>query len=381
MKAPDRKALADELAAMGNARGGTLVFSVSDGGEVRRLSREHMDALEQLVYEICNDAISPALSYNSRRMPLPDGHSALLIQIEQSPHVHSSPGGYLTRQGSSKRELSPQALQRLFQRRGRSGLVGPDELPVAETGRGTLDTKLLDRFLSTRTHQPAEGELAKLGVLVEDDAGVTRATVAGILLATERPDMHIPGAAIEAVRYRGTVLGKAIQHDAATIVGPLDKQIREAVLFARRNTRVAARKVPGRVETPQFSPRAVFEAIVNAVVHRDYSMENAKVRLFIFDDPNKTWMKETTDSFGRVAFGFHSDLPIKVFCAAAGYSGHVERAWRPPDEGKQQPVNFKLNQSLLLTDVQGTEWIVRFIDMFGKSALLEYRPPEQHRHS
>ena len=157
MKAPDRKALADELAAMGNARGGTLVFSVSDGGEVRRLSREHMDALEQLVYEICNDAISPALSYNSRRMPLPDGLSALLIQIEQSPHVHSSPGGYLTRQGSSKRELSPQALQRLFQRRGRSGLVGPDELPVAETGRGTLDTELLDRFLSTRTHQPAAG--------------------------------------------------------------------------------------------------------------------------------------------------------------------------------------------------------------------------------
>ena len=551
VKAPDRKALADELAAMGNARGGTLVFSVSDGGEVRRLSREHMDALEQLVYEICNDAISPALSYNSRRMPLPDGLSALLIQIEQSPQVHSSPGGYLTRQGSSKRELSPQALQRLFQRRGRSGLVGPDELPVAETGRGTLDTELLDRFLSTRTHQPAEAELAKLGVLVEDDAGVTRATVAGILLATERPEMHIPGAAIEAVRYRGTVLGKAIQHDAATIVGPLHKQIREAVLFARRNTRVAARKAPGRVETPQFSPRAVFEAIVNAVVHRDYSMENAKVRLFIFDDrlelyspgalanalpldamrtrqatrnealasllrmlavgdihgaggrqyflelrgegvpviyeqtreltgrdpeyeliggtelrltlpsarppvegivgevqvsagerplagaqvvvhyPNKTWMKETTDSFGRVTFGFHSDLPIKVFCAAAGYSGHVERAWRPPeslriglrqlpgggsavfteqtghlpglkgrlnpildtldrtnlyatniaiDEGKQQPVSFKLNQSLLLTDVQGTEWIVRFIDMFGKSALLEYRPPEQRRH-
>ena len=51
------------------------------------------------------------------------------------------------------------------------------------------------------------------------------------------------------------------------------------------------------------------------------------------------------------------------------------------DEGKQQPVSFKLNQSLLLTDVQGTEWIVRFIDMFGKSALLEYRPPEQRRHS
>lgn len=163
-------------------------------------------------------------------------------------------------------------------------MSGPDELPVAETGRGTLDAALYNRFLSSRTLQPATAELAKLGMLVEDDAGVNRATVAGVLLATERPDRHIPGAAIEAVRYRGNVLGKASQLDATTIVGPVDRQIREAVLFSRRNTRVAARKAPGRVETPQFSPRAVFEAIVNAVVHRDYSLDGARIRMFIFDD-------------------------------------------------------------------------------------------------
>ncbi len=33
--------------------------------------------------------------------------------------------------------------------------------------------------------------------------------------------------------------------------------------------RVAARKSPGRVEIPQFNPRAAFEAVVNAAVHRD----------------------------------------------------------------------------------------------------------------
>ena len=543
--APGRNALADELAALGNASGGTLVFSVTDAGQVRKLRREEMDALEKRVYEICSDTIKPVLPYNAQRLALPEERAVLLIEVEQSPQVHKSPGGYLTRQGSSTRELSAEALQRLFQRRGRSGLLGPDELPVAETGRGTLDAALYNRFLSSRTLQPATAELAKLGLLVEDDAGVNRATVAGVLLATERPDRHIPGAVIEAVRYRGNVLGKASQLDATTIVGPVDRQIREAVLFARRNTRVAARKTPGRVEIPQFSPRAVFEAVVNAVVHRDYSLESARTRMFIFDDrlelyspgalantlpiealrtrqttrnealasllrmlrvddihgagdrqyflelrgegvpviyeqtreltgrdpryeviggselrvtlpsarppvegiegevlvsadgrplaraqvvvhyPNKTWMQAETDSFGRVRFGFHSDLPIAVFCAAAGYAGHAERDWRPPeplsvsleplpgggstvfeegtgqlpglagrlnpildnldrtylyttnvavDEGKQQPVSFKLTQPLLLTDVHGSERIVRFLDMFGKSALLEYEP-------
>lgn len=52
------------------------------------------------------------------------------------------------------------------------------------------------------------------------------------------------------------------------------------------------------------------------------------------------------------------------------------------DEGKPQPVGFKMTQPLLLTDVDGSERIVRFLDMFGKSALLEYEIPEsRHQES
>lgn len=549
VSAPDRKVIADELAAFGNTIGGTLIFSVSDAGEVRSMDRHQMDALEAFVCEICADSIRPPLAFVTQRLALPDGSSVLVVEVEQSALVHKSPAGYLSRQGSSKRELSSEALQRLFQQRGRSGLLGPDEAIVAGTGANTLDANLVDRFLSSRATEPTTIQLTKLGLVREDDNGVTRATVAGVLLCFARPDEYVGGAAIEAVRYRGTVLGSASQHDAKSITGPLDSQIRDAVNFVRLNTHLPARKAPGRVETPQFSPRAVFEAIVNAVVHRDYSIENAKIRLFIFDDrlelyspgalpntlpieamrnrqatrnetlasvlrtlavgdidgagdrqyfleqrgegvpiiyeqtreltgrdpeyelvggaelrltipsarppvagiegevtvsavgeplagaqvvalyPNKTWMEETTDTFGRVAFGFHSELPITIFCAAPEHGGQVARDWQPPeplsvqleslpeggsitftdgsghlpglngrldpildnldrmylhatniaiDEGKQQPVHFKLNQPLRLTDVNGIEWIVRFIEMIGKSALLDYEPPAPH---
>jgi predicted HTH transcriptional regulator len=47
---------------------------------------------------------------------------------------------------------------------------------------------------------------------------------------------------------------------------------------------VAAIKAPGRIEFPQYSIRAVFEAIVNAVAHRDYSIHGSKIRLFMFAD-------------------------------------------------------------------------------------------------
>ena len=545
VSAPQRNALADELAAFGNTVGGTLIFSVSDASEVRPLNRTEMDALEMFVSEICADSIHPPLAYVTQRLVL-DGAFVLLVEVEQSALVHKSPGGYFCRQGSAKRELSPETLQRLFQQRGRSGLLGPDEAIVVNTGLNTLDATLVDRFLSSRTTEPPAHQLEKQGLVREDDRGVLSATVAGVLLCTEHPQNCLGGAMIEAVRYRGTVLGRASQHDAASITGPLDRQIHAAINFVRRNTWVAARKDPGRVDIPQFSPRALFEAIVNAVVHRDYAMENARIRLFVFDDrlelyspgalpntltieamryrqvarnetlvsclrrltvgdvagagdrqhfleergegvaiiyeqtreltgrapafelldgvelrltipaacpppvrpikgevsvsttgqplsgakvvvlyPNKTWMEEETDASGCVTFGFHSELPITVFCAAAGHAAHVERDWQPSqplhvqleslrsggsavftdgsghlpdltgrlnpilddldrmylyatniaiDEGKQQPVHFKLNQRLRLTDSNGHEWIVRFIEMIGKSALLEYEP-------
>ena len=47
---------------------------------------------------------------------------------------------------------------------------------------------------------------------------------------------------------------------------------------------IAAVKEPARRDIPQFSMQAVFEAVVNAVAHRDYSMWSSKIRLHIFSD-------------------------------------------------------------------------------------------------
>ena len=110
-----------------------------------------------------------------------------------------------------------------------------------------------------------------------------RATVAGILLCTETPERWFPNAAIMATRYRGADRASG-QLDAQQIVGPVHQQIAEAVRFAVRNMRVAARKTPGRVDMPQYSPEAIFEALVNAVAHRDYSMSGRRIRLSMFED-------------------------------------------------------------------------------------------------
>jgi predicted HTH transcriptional regulator len=122
-----------------------------------------------------------------------------------------------------------------------------------------------------------------------DDDGSLRPTVAGVLMAAQDPRVWMPSAFVQAVAYRGTNAipdgaDNAYQLDAADIGGPLDQQIVDTCRFMVRNMSTAASKEMGRQDLPQFDTTAIFEAIVNAVAHRDYSIHGSKIRLRLFSD-------------------------------------------------------------------------------------------------
>jgi hypothetical protein len=65
--------------------------------------------------------IKPPLTVRIIRMELPGALGAMQpvtkVGVPRSLFVHKSPGGYFRRLGSSKRELTPEQLARLFQQR------------------------------------------------------------------------------------------------------------------------------------------------------------------------------------------------------------------------------------------------------------------------
>ena len=284
--APKRDALADELAAFANADGGRLVLGVSDGRRPQSLDPEELDALADFVSEICSDSIRPPLDFSMHRVPVPPPAEggALLVKIPAGDAVHSSPGGYFRRRGTSKRKMSPAEVQKLLQVRGVSDATATDSQVVRNTGINSLSPELWRRYASSRTQDPPEVTLSKLKFLKDDRRGTLRATVGGVLLASEDPRQWLPNAYIQAVRYDSDKMDGNRQLDSQDIGGPLDRQIRDAVRFVIRNRRVAAYKDPARTDVPQFSERAVFEAVVNAVVHRDYAVSGSHIRLLMFDD-------------------------------------------------------------------------------------------------
>ena len=89
---------------------------------------------------------------------------------------------------------------------------------------------------------------------------------------------------IQAVLYRGNEKDADKQIDSQDYAGPLNQQIIQTMRFAKRYNAVRAKKDIGRIDFPQYSMCAIFEAIVNAVVHQDYSKSSSKIRLFMFDD-------------------------------------------------------------------------------------------------
>ena len=280
--APRRDDLADEIAAFANAGGGTLLCGVTDSGEVVGMSRAEMEALDNFVVELSTDAIHPAVRVEVRRRVL-GGKSLVVVEIPKGGSQHDSPGGSFVRVGASKRRMTTDERLRLAQRRGQFRYRWPDEQPVPDTGFGTLDADLWKPFLTAEGANSPKAALRKLGLLVVDDEGVLRATVAGVLFCCRSPEEWIPNAGITATRYRGVDRATG-QVDAQTIRGPLPRQIADAVAFASRNMAVAAHKIPARAELPQYSPEAIFEAVVNAVAHRDYSMRSSRIRLSLFSD-------------------------------------------------------------------------------------------------
>ncbi len=280
---PHRNSLADEIAAFANSQGGVILIGVDDYREIVGLELPELDRVEKTVVEICEDNIEPTVPIFTEKLRI-DNKNLLKIEVPRSFFVHKTSNGYFTRQGSSKREMRTDQLARLLQSRSQARIIKFDEQFVPNTNKETLRESLYRQFITENAPEDViEDLLLKRSLLVQEGQEI-RASVAGVLMCHDTPDNYLYNSFIQAVYYRSTEKDANYQIDAKDFKGPLDQQIIDAFKFVQKHNEVSARKDIGRIEQPQYSMRAVFEAIVNAVVHRDYSKSGSKIRLFMFTD-------------------------------------------------------------------------------------------------
>jgi ATP-dependent DNA helicase RecG len=299
----ENRNLAKELVAFANLQGGRVLLGVEDDGSVSGITRND---LEEWVMTTCRDKIRPEIiPYFEIIREVEPGKDVAIVQVERGWSVHhvwhNNHRTYYIRVGTQSREASPEELERLFQQRGAFRL---ETRPVSGSTMDDLDQhRLKDYFKRIRKQAtPKEKDingwqtlLANTEFLIEDN-DKKPVTVAGILLFCSNPNRFLSQAGIDAVAYPGKEKDYAAKERAALrgSLTPLyaNKKIIEnglveqAIEFVRRNTVVTANLEGGarRNERWSFPQEAVREAIVNALVHRDYLLSSTDIELSIYED-------------------------------------------------------------------------------------------------
>ena len=296
--------LAKALVAFLNVEGGSLLLGVEDDGTVVGSTRRRV---EDWVSEACRVKIDPPviplLAWTRDAEP---GKDVLVVQVPQGPdkpyaRVHNNRRTYYVRVGATSREASREELERLFQASGRL-LYGLKPVPGADLT--ALDMRRLQDYFTRVTggDAPSEADVRAWETLLRnvDLATVAQrrpvATVDGMLLFGDDPSRFVRQSGIRAVCYAGTTPDYATRADE-DLRGPMLPLgsasgrvadvglVEQAWDFMRRNTAPAARIEDGRRIDSWEYPEAVFrEVIVNALVHRDYSIAGTDVSLVLYAD-------------------------------------------------------------------------------------------------
>jgi ATP-dependent DNA helicase RecG len=314
----------ETVCAFANSDGGVLAIGVSDAKDLKPGAKlegrlygveENAEAFDDFRRQVMNRFSPPVTRLQWLRLPCTlnngqPGH-VVLLRVEKSDQVHSVVGdGTWTRMDASNRELVAAEIADLAYQRGVRSAAGetvPVQLPLLETE-------------TWRTFQAARGlkagtvaeQLQRIG-LAEPVNGEVHPTRAAVLLFADEPGSllaaHDTRADIRLMVYEGkaAVPGATpnLRKTPKTIRGPLVLQIDTAVKLVLDALAQGITLSGSGFKTRHVYPeRVVKEAIVNAVIHRDYRL-NRDIFIRIFDDrvevesPGMFPGSITADNIGR----------------------------------------------------------------------------------
>ena len=284
-----KKATAEKEAAMKtlcgllNGNGGRVLIGVTEAGKIRgqTISDATLRELAQAYSQF-----EPPAAIRQMRVPLANGQEVFVIEVDPSPSAPHTFHGRAYRRINSTTSIMPQPeYQRRLLERDHSTLrwenriaPGSPVLDMTEVGLMLRDAVAANRLDSPIT-DPAQA-LERLKLI--GTAGVTRAAV--VAFAVD-PFPDYPQCALRMARFKG--ITKAEFVDQQQLTGHAFKLLREADIFLRRHLPVAGRFESGvmeRIDEPLFPPLALREALVNAFIHRDYSIVGGAVSVAVYDD-------------------------------------------------------------------------------------------------
>ncbi len=269
------------LTAFANTAGGRLVIGVTENRRIIEVADPFKE--EERLCSLIADAIAPRLMPNIEMITI-DDKILLIAEVFLSnsrPHYLIKKGmdqGVYVRLGSTNRQADPELIAEL--RRSVEG-VAFDEMPMPDLSMDDIDNRAMaDSF--GKSSFPGERGLRILKLLVPHQGRLVPSKGAVLLFGRERT-LHFSDAWVQCGRFVGT--HKTDIFDHIEIDDPLPKAVDSIMLFLKKHAMRGADISGIRRKDVWSIPLDILrEAVINALVHADYSQRGAPVRISFFDN-------------------------------------------------------------------------------------------------
>jgi len=270
-----------------NQFGGKLVMGVDDEGVITGIAEEKIEQLLEYIDKAIYEATSPSIIPRVYTQRFGD-KAVLVIEIApgmNKPYYRSSEGiekGTYIRLGRSTLRATKEIIEELsWQSRG----IDYECLPMRKASLKDLDREKIKYFLKIRknkdTVEPSDHLLRAYNLIVDEQTG-SFPSIAGILLFSNAPQRYLSEAMIICSHFLGT----SGRDTLATVdcEGTLFEQFNQAYGFIlSRLYRSFTIQGPRREEILEIPEKAIREALLNALVHRNYHIM-APIKIAIYDD-------------------------------------------------------------------------------------------------
>lgn len=290
---PRPSEIAERLCGMANAYGGVLLIGVEDMTlEIVGVPSERLALTKDMILRAARQLMKPVLVLDPPEPEIytVDGKSLVVATVPPNAGPLYQAGGVCwVRRGTYTVPLSVPEMIELANDRG---LMRWELQPAYNAAMEDIDFERVEAYLRLRSarslsigrFKDREAVLVGMGSAVATKDGGIVPTNAGILFFGHGPQWHIIQSEVVCVIYRDELgIGKYI--DRKIITGTLQELIDGTEAFLNKYIAVSG-KIEGwkRIDTPEYPLEALREAVVNAVVHRDYSRVGESIRVFYYSD-------------------------------------------------------------------------------------------------
>ncbi|MBX3439364.1 MAG: putative DNA binding domain-containing protein [Planctomycetaceae bacterium] len=288
----DPESVSATACAFLNSHGGTLVIGIGEKGQVVGVP----DALERAesLRTFLRKVISPKVLISVNIDSLAKGADVVTVEVpvgQDRPYV--SAGTIFVRHGSETRAatadvirsmVQQQALEAVRWERGMASGVEISDLDSDEVELTVTEAQQTRGYTFRDTKDVAE-VLADLSLLQQG-----RLTNAATVLFGTAPSRRWPQTRIRVTAFSSDKGGDYL--DDRVLEGHAFALLEQAFSFVRQHVRISAEFQPGQVERssrPEYPFEALREGIVNAIVHRDYSLASGGMAVGIYPGRIEIW--------------------------------------------------------------------------------------------